>query len=166
MFGHFTAFSCKYGLNFLYKSLSGISVVHNVKSDLIWRKYGPWWLYRQSQSYTLKDLWRAGNLGRCLLGPYWSTPDRWHTLTQTNTNTFQYWALLAVKWWPLLPKYGYKSNKINQIVFFSLQSIYIHSIEPKKTLNLPRFWPPIFPANRAKFYIVECLVPDFWMDMV
>ena len=91
----------------------------------------------------------------CLLFSYWGTPDGWHTLTQTNTNTFQYWAILAVKWWPLLPKYGHKSNKINGIEFFSLQNLYIYSQEPNKALNLPKFWPPIFPANRAKFYIVS-----------
>ena len=126
---------------------------HNVKSDLIWRKYSPWWLYK-AIAIKWGDLGRAGNFGRCLLGTYWGTPDGWHTLTQTNTNTFQYWALLAVKWWPLLPKYGHKSNKINGIELFSLQSLYIYSQEPKKALNLPKFWPPIFPANRAKFYIV------------
>ena len=130
-------------------------VLHNVKSDLIWRKYSPWWLYK-AIAIKWGDLGRAGNFGRCLLGTYWGTPDRWHTLTQTNTNTFQYWALLAVKWWPLLPKYGYKSNKIYEIELFSLQSLYIYSQEPKKALNLPKFWPPIFPANRAKFYIVSC----------
>ena len=128
--------------------------VHNVKSDLIWRKYSHWWLYK-AIAIKLGDLRRAGNFGRCLLGTYWGTPDGWHTLTQTNTNTFQYWALLAVKWWPLLPKYGHKSNKINGIELFSLQSLYIYSQEPKKASNLPKFWPPIFPANRAKFYIVQ-----------
>ena len=128
--------------------------MHNVKYDLIWRKYSPWWLYK-AIAIKWGDLGRAGNFGRCLLGTYWGTPDGWHTLTQTNTNTFQYWALLAVKWWPLLPKYGHKSNKINGIELFSLQSLYIYSQEPKKALNLPKFWPPIFPANRAKFYIVH-----------
>ena len=132
-----------------------IPTKHNVKSDLIWRKYSPWWLYK-AIAIKWGDLGRAGNFGRCLLGTYWGTPDGWHTLTQTNTNTFQYWALLAVKWWPLLPKYGHKSNKINGIELFSLQSLYIYSQEPKKALNLPKFWPPIFPANRAKFYIVLC----------
>ena len=116
---------------------------HNVKSDLIWRKYSPWWLY-EAISIKWGDLGRAGNFGRCLLGTYWGTPDRWHTLTQTNTNTFQYWALLAVKWWPLSPKYGYKSNKINGIVLFSLQSLYIYSQDPQKHQTFQSFALPFF----------------------
>ena len=113
---------------------------HNVKSDLIWWTYSPWWLYK-AIAIKWGDLGRAGNFGRCLLGTYWGTPDGWHTLTQTNTNTFQYWALLAVKWWPLLPKYGHKSNKINRIELFSLQNP-LHlfprtqeSIKPSKVLT-------------------------------
>ena len=113
---------------------------HNVKSDLIWRTYSPRWLYK---AIVIKwgDLRRAGNFGRCLLGTYWGTPDGWHTLTQTNTNTFQYWALLAVKWWPLLPKYGHKSYKINGIVlFFTTEPLHLfpstqESIKPSKILT-------------------------------
>ena len=71
--------------------------LHNVKSALICRKFSPWWLYK-AIAIKWGDLGRAGNFGRCLLGTYWGTPDGWHTLTQANTNTFQYCALLAVKW--------------------------------------------------------------------
>ena len=149
----------------IFKPIMLLAYMHNVKSDLIWRKYSPWWLYK-AIAIKWGDLGRAGNFGRCLLGTYWGTPDRWHTLTQTNTNTFQYWALLAVKWWPLLPKYGHKSNKINGIELFSLQSLYIYSQEPKKALNLPKFWPPIFPANRAKFYIVHFAKEHFLFNLL
>ena len=58
-------------------------LMHNVKYDLIWQKYGPWWLYK-AIAIKWGDLGRAGNLGRCLIGTYWGSPDRWHTLTQTN----------------------------------------------------------------------------------
>ena len=61
--------------------------------------------------------------------------------------------------WPI---YGHKSNKINGIVLFTLQSLYIYPQEPKKALKLPKFGPPIFPANRAKFYIVQGVLGNKW----
>ena len=118
--------------------------MHNVKSDQIWRKYSPWWLYK-AIAIKWGDLGRAGNFGRCLLVTYLGTLDEWHTLTQTNTNTFQFWALLALKWWPLLPKYGHKCTIINGIVLQSYKASTFIPKNPRKhqtfqSFDLPFFW--------------------------
>ena len=135
---------------------------HNVKSDLIWRKYGPWWLYKAiainpgASGHTKSWPNRLVATYRKILT--WS-----HTQTEPDRTFFPKLSisLLELSIWGLISESILEPKGSNTLFF--MQHGYMKSPGARKVVVPPKFLPPIFSSNWLIFYIVQSSTPSSQM---